>query len=92
MQSHALSIFPKSQMKTHTWLSDFLFLGLLDNNDFMYVYMYIQNIHICIYLILYFFFLGHAPQHVGWNPCPLEWKRRVLSTGSRGKSPYILKA
>ena len=71
----------------------FLFLDLLDNNDFIYVYTYIytyiHNIHICIYLKLYFSFLGHAPQHVGWNPCPLQWKHRVLSTGPREKSPYI---
>ena len=24
----------------------------------------------------------------GWNPCPLEWEYRVLTTGLPGKSPW----
>ena len=39
------------------------------------------------------FAFGHTAWHAGsqfadkvWNPCPLHWKRRVLTTGPPGKS------
>ena len=42
---------------------------------------------------LHSFFFGCAAQHVGaqfpeqgWNPCPLKWKRGVLTTGPPGRS------
>ena len=45
------------------------------------------------YLFIYIFF-GRTTQHVGsWfpdqgsNPCPVQWKCRVLTTGPPGKSP-----
>ena len=31
-----------------------------------------------------------ARVHQGSNPCPQEWKHRVLTTGSPGKSPHIM--
>ena len=41
--------------------------------------------------------LGHATRHVGSsfpdlgsNPCPLQWKQGVLTTGPPGKSPVIV--
>ena len=40
-----------------------------------------------------FFFFGRAAGHAGssfpdqgWNPCPLQWKHRILTTGPPGKS------
>ena len=44
-----------------------------------------------------FFFFGYSAQHTGsWfphqdsNPCPLQWKHSVLTTGSPDKSPSFL--
>ena len=28
--------------------------------------------------------------HQGWNPCPLQWKCRVLTNGLPGKSPIFI--
>ena len=45
----------------------------------------------------FFFFFGYSAQHTGsWfphqdsNPCPLQWKHSVLTTGSPDKSPSFL--
>ena len=50
-----------------------------------------------IYKCYFFFFFGHAVQHVGslfpdqgLNPCLLQWPRRVLTTGLLGKSLNVL--
>ena len=44
-------------------------------------------------LILFFFFFGCTTWHAGsqfhnqgWNPCPLQQKYRIITTGSPGKS------
>ena len=51
----------------------------------------------CVYIHIYiyfFFFFAHSVFEIlvpgqGWNPHPLQWRRRVLTTGPPGKSPYI---
>ena len=50
-----------------------------------------SRLHLGLFL---FFFFGLTAQHVrsylpdqGLNPCPLQWKCRVLTTGRPGKSP-----
>ena len=52
--------------------------------------------HLEMTMIFYFFFFGHAMQHMGSqfpdqgsNPCLLQWKLRVLTNGPPGKSPEI---
>ena len=52
-----------------------------------------QLIYLPAALYLTFFCFGHAMRPAGlqfpdqgWNPCPLHWKRGVLTTGPSGKS------
>ena len=48
------------------------------------------------FVVGFFFFFDCEVQHVGshnqgsqgWNPCPLEWEYRILTTGLPGKSPW----
>ena len=51
-------------------------------------------IHLIYFTYLFFYnFLGHLKRHMGsyfpdqgWNPGPLQWTGRVLTTGQLGKS------
>ena len=51
-------------------------------------------IYICIYIHIYIYILACGILLVfpnqGWNLCPLQWKPRVLTTGSPGKSLPLL--
>ena len=57
-------------------------------------YIYIYNIYIYIfyiYIYIFFFFcpaqqVGSESPDQGLNPCPLQWKSRILTMGQPGKS------
>ena len=66
---------------------------------------FLCNIRLCLllcckFLLIYLFirfFCCCATWHVGpsfpgqgLNPCPLQWKHRVLTTGPQGNSPFYL--
>ena len=65
-------------------------------------YMYLEDLFfkktIMIYLFIYFYWLRHRAQpcevrlvpHPGFEPVPLHWKHRVLTTALPGKSLFIL--
>ena len=54
---------------------------------------------VCLFkkiIYLFKFIFGHTARHAGSqfpdqgsNLCPLQWKRRVLTTGPPGKSPGV---
>ena len=58
---------------------------------FLLLFFQIVILRACI---LFIYFFDHTLRHVayqfpnqGWNPCRLQWKYRILTTGPPGKSP-----
>ena len=86
------------------WGSSFLFLVCCEfflMNIWVYQVLVLQYIYIdkIMYFFPLFFYLFFWPRHVacrilvpwpGIEPRPRQWKRRVLTTGPPGNSPFTL--
>ena len=66
-------------------------LGLLSHSGHQSVLT--KGVYTEVKINVIFFFLGCATRHIesqfpdqGWNLCPLQWKREVLTTGPPGNS------